>query len=87
MTGGRGGWAAGAVRQSDIDVRRAQRVVFFFFFLSVFFLLLPEESDPKKRNKPIREEMRVGRGVSGLSGGRGGRKDWGDERRRRRSGC
>lgn len=27
--------------------------------LRFIFLLLPEESDPKKRNEPIQEEMRV----------------------------
>lgn len=46
------------------------------------------KSGPKKRNKPIWEEMRVGRGGE-VIGGKGWRKHWGDERRKkgRRSGC
>lgn len=70
------GGTAGAASQIDIDVQRAQRVV---FFLSIFFLSLSSqrekklESSPKKRKKPIQEEMRVGRGREVIGGRVGGR--------------
>lgn len=47
----------------------------FFFLQFFFFLFLPNRKKmkfgPKKRNKPIREEMRLGRGREVIEG-RGG---------------